>query len=364
MVLTPISAEPLSTAGPVITVTVTPTEVPLAGEPMVDLDTLLVPICRNDPFAGSAVGFGTVPRAPESIETFRSDSGDPLPETILGLAPVIRWVDHFTLKADTAWAHADSELDFASVIFDESRRVWLACTAISLAVPVIETTDPPLLAYAKGLMSDRQVWLTDRLEVLRTDPSSIRNADATRQEMSIGLRSLIAGLDELAREAGIEDGLTRLPFTALNPLLGISLDMPAGWMLLRNRVDIVLLAPPDLQADGVTALGVPGWNFGTALQVKRLRHEAPWTLTNTTDLMDSLLVKFGERSGEERREVDGLETAVRVYESPEDAWVTIAGATVRDLHTYLFELGCPEEDRASCEVLFQELLDGVHFDEG
>jgi hypothetical protein len=80
--------------------------------------------------------------------------------------------------------------------------------------------------------------------------------------------------------------------------------------------------------------------------------------------MDSLLVKFGERSTEERHQVGGVEAVVRVYELPEHEWATIVAATVRDLHTYLFEFGCPANDKARCESLMQEFLDGVQFNDG
>ena len=362
LIPSPVSEELARDTPPIIDAVETPTQMSITDNSVMNFDALLVPICRNDPFAGSAVGFGTVPRAPETVETLRSDSGDVLPETILALAPVIRWVNHYTVIADRGWGNAKSEEDFAAIIFDESRRVWLACNAISLAVPIIEPSDPGLFANAKGLLSDRQVWLADRLEVLRTDPASIRNDDRNRGEISVGLRRLIFDLDKLMGEVGIEESMTRLPFTVPNPLLGISLDMPGGWMPMRNRIDIVLTAAPELQLDGSRGMGVPGWNFGTALQVRRLRHEEPWTLVDTVNLMDSLLVKFGQRVDEGHVDIASLGAEKRVYESSENGWVTIAAATVHDFYTYLFVLGCPEEDQTSCDVLFHDLLDGVHFD--
>lgn len=361
LVSSPVTIEPSSTSEPVNPTVVSSAQTPLPDRSIIDIDDLLVPACRNDPFAGTAVGFGTVPRAPESLQTFSSDSGDPLPEKMAALAPVIRWANHFTEISDTGWGRARSESDFASIIFDESRRVWLACNAIALAVPIINQTDPGLLASAKGLLADRQVWLADRLEVLRNNPSSIRNTDSYRGKTSVGLRKLIWDLDALSHEAGIEDVLIPVPFTVLNPLLEISIDMPAEWMLIRNRVDIVLVAPPDQHVEGVRGMGVPGWNFGTALQVRRMRHEDPWTLSDTAGLMDSLLVKFGERVSDKNDEVGGAETVIRAYESSDDAWITIAAATVNNSHTYLFTLGCPIESRISCEILLREIVSDAQF---
>ena len=108
-------------------------------------------------------------------------------------------------------------------------------------------------------------------------------------------------------------------------------------------------------------MGVPGWNFGTALQVRRMRHEDPWTLSDTAGLMDSLLVKFGERVSDNNDEVGGVETVIRAYESSDDAWITIAAATVNNSHTYLFALGCPIESRISCEILLRGILSDAQF---
>jgi hypothetical protein len=360
-VVGPVAVDLSSTVPPSPTTTVSSTLAPQVEEPLfVDLANLIIPVCRTTPFAGGSVGFGTVPRAPEGATTSPSYLVNPEVEIIVALAPVIRRLDHFTAKLDSAWYAADSERDFVTVLSDESRRLWLLCGAVAVAAPDLVNTHP-VLTSLRTLLSERQAWLTDRLEVLRTTPDSIRDDDASRAATSEALKNLTVKIDALAVEAGVEDRITPVPFTVPNPLLEVSLDLPAGWLLIRNRIDIVLAAPPELQAEGVSGLGVPGWNFGTALRIKRLRHEAPWTLSDTAELMDSLLIKFGDRVRDETVQVDGLATIARVYDAPEHGWVTFAAATVRDLHTYLFEFGCPSEERVFCESQFLSLIDDVRF---
>jgi len=365
MVVDPATAEPSSMVQASPAAVITPIVVPPSGTPAADLDlaSLVIPVCRTDPFAGDLSGFGTIPRAPENGTTSSRGSLGPDAEIIVAVAPIIYWMDNLTAKADAAWELADSDHDFAAVLIEESRRLWLSCNAIALVEPAIETTHPLLISF-KSLLAERQEWLTDRLEILRTTPDSIRDDDLNRTLTSEAIIELTGSLDVLASEAGIENGAETTAFTVPNPLLEVSLDVPAGWMLIRNRIDIVLTAPVGDQAEGVQGLGVPGWNFGTALRVRRLRHEVPWSLADTTNLMDSVLARFGERSSEDRRQVDGFETVVRVYASPADRWVTFGAALVRDQHTYLYELGCPSDDLASCETLLDELLGGVHFDDG
>jgi hypothetical protein len=362
-VVTPVTVEPSGTVQPSPTANILPTAVPPARESLDDLASLSIPVCRTDPFAGDLSGFGTIPRVSEDGTTFSSDFANSDAEIIAAVAPIIRWMNHFTTKADTAWELADSEQEFADVLSEEGRRLWLSCNAVALVAPAIETTHPLLISF-KSLLAHRQAWLTERLEILRTAPDSIRDDNVNRAVTSKAIKELPGSLDVLGKEARVENRATPEAFTVPNPLLGVSLDFPGGWMLIRNRIDIVLAAPPEHQMDGVTGLGVSGWNFGTALRMKRLRHEAPWTLTDTANLMDSLLFRFGERVIEDQRKIDGLEAVIRVYDSSDADWVMIAAATVRDLHTYLFEFGCPAEDQVSCEVLFQDLLDNVRFNEG
>jgi len=76
------------------------------------------------------------------------------------------------------------------------------------------------------------------------------------------------------------------------------------------------------------------------------------------------MAKFGDRSTEERRQVGGKDAVIRVYESPEDEWVTIVAATVNDHHTYLFEFGCPLGELEFCRGAFAKYLTGVQFDAG
>ena len=278
------------------------------------------------------------------------------------MTPVTRWLDHFTSASDVAWDAANDEQEVARALFAESRRLLLACNAVAAAASVLDSAHPFVISVNAAL-AGRRDWLVNRLEALRSSPQTALSSNSERITTSDALRDLDVQLAALASTTDLTAGTDVPPFTVPNPLLGLSVDVPGGWLLVRNRVDIVLAAPPGIQADGVRGLGVPGWNFGTALRIRRFRHEAPWTLTDTADLMDSLLARFGERLSGEPSLTSGLDTVISSYESPDDGWITIAAATVRDLQTYLFELGCPAEERAGCEDLIRGFLAGAQFGE-
>lgn len=360
-IATPTVAQPVST--PTSEPKATPPPAPVATTapgitaPHVDLATLTIPVCLTDP---SNIGFGTVPRSPNGGSSDPTGGTSAEADVLDALSPVVSWAGHFTAIFDDSWEVAESERDFARVLLEESRRLWLACHAVAAVTPSL-TSEHPFLVSFKSLLADRQKWLTGRLETLRVAPVNIRDDDDRRSLDSMALLNKRNELHQLAVDAGVEH-LPEPPSSTLpNPLLELSVEIPADWVLVRNRVDIVVAAPPDLQGEGVSGLGVPGWNFGTALRIRRLRHEAPWLLSDTATLMYSLLGRFGEQASDELTQLTGQETIVRTYESPENEWITTVAATVRDLHTYLFELGCPADDRDSCQNLLQQILVGVQF---
>jgi len=326
-------------------------------EQVIDISTLTIPACRTDQFTGGNVGFGTVPRAPTDIKSGGIVGADS--DLFEAVAPITRWIDHFTAESDALWNEAVSEQDFASVLFTESRRLWLACGAVSSAPGLRSSAN--LASLIEPALATRHGWLVGQLETLQGNPESIRDMDAERSEASRLLRDLSARLPEFIEQVDGLDGSALSDFGASNELLEIIVNAPGGWLLFRNRIDIVLIAPPEDQADGVIGLGAPSWSFGTALKVRRFQHDSPWSLDDTAELMDSLLFRFEDRVSDQRSVISDLDAVARVYESPQDRWTTLAAATVRDSKTYLFEFGCPTEDRDTCELEFQGFLDGIVF---
>ena len=326
-------------------------------ETVLDVATFTIPVCRTDQFAGGNVGIGTVPRAPtDSNVPPDSSTGGQLLEVV---APVTMWIDHYTTAADSEWTRAESEQDFASAIFTESRRIWLACGAAS-TVPGL-SNESELSGAIKSMLDVRYGWIVDRLETLRTNPELVRDRDVERAELSGALRGLNKSLLDVTEHTGPLETDALEGFRVPNELLEITLAAPGGWLLFRNRVDIILVAPIELQGGGEMGFGVPGWNMGTALKVRRFQHESPWGLEDTAELMNSLLAKFGTRVSDQSSRIADLDAITKLYESPDGHWSTISAATVRDSYTYLFEFGCPADQQDDCAVAFRSILDGVEF---
>ncbi len=348
------SITPLSTESP------EPTSTPeTAREPVVNLATLTVPTCRTDPTQGGQVGFGTVPRTalfPDGIGTEVME-GENSADVVRALGPMVSWLRAATEFADAAWNSASSEQDYARAILSEGQRIWLLCGAVAA------TSDPvryhPLTLSLAAALESMENWLTDRLETLRTDATQIHEADDSRELVSARLRGFRVSVEDLAADLETPDLANPGTFTVQNALLGAAMDVPAGWFVLRNDIDILLAAPFSYQKEGVAGLGVPGWNAGTAIRVRRFRHEEPWALSDTLNLMDSLYVGFGAQTGESLAVVDGRTAVMRTHESSQHGWASFVAATAVDQRSYLIELGCPQNHSDRCAEQFQELVAGI-----
>ena len=326
----------------------------------VDLKTLTVPICRTDPSQGGEGGFGTVPRNAPSTGNGPIDTTDENVARALG--PMASWLRDATVSADVAWRSAISVQDYARSILVEGRRTWLMCGAVAATSDSVRAHQISLtLANA---LNDMQIWLTERLETLRSDAPKVRESDETRVGISAELRGIQDSVELLARELGDPDLSLPDDIAVSNPLLEIELDVPSGWFILRNGIEILLAAPFTFHEEGVVGLGVPGWNTGTAIRLRRFRHEEPWTLSGTEGLMDSLYRKFGDQSGHSTSEFDGNKAVRRTYESQGYQWTSFVVATFVEQRSYLVLFECPSEHREYCAELLGELIDGVRLRPG
>ena len=171
------------------------------------------------------------------------------------------------------------------------------------------------------------------------------------------------GLTQFAEEAGITTDQSA-PFTLANPLLNVMIDAPAGWVAVRNRIDVVLLAPVDQQIYSARGTGPDAWKLATALRVRRFRNTPPWELSDTIGTLDSLYVLFGERVDERPVSVADLDAVMRIYNRTGTGWNTYVVAAVVDDLTYLFEYGCPTEFTSACEIQLDRIINSVRFPDG
>jgi hypothetical protein len=328
----------------------------------VDIASLTVPVCRTTDVSSNGAGFGTIPHAtPTAIPQSGSSGGEVALEAqafATSLSPLVEAVVATTNAADDAWDLAASDDDLARVILFEGRRLALLCSALSI-FPL--TTDGlGLVNFAAKALNDRRAVLLETADLLKGQPGNRRGMDAERRDSSAILTGLETDLNNFASAAGVTS-FASAPFTAVNPLLGLIFDAPAGWLAVRNGIDIVILAPPSQQVYSARGLGPDAWKLGKAVRIRRFRNNPPWELADAAITMDALYARLGESTEEQSTSVGGVEGLLRVYRAVDRDWSTYVAATVLDSTTYLFEYGCPDQSGSTCVAQLNRLTNSVVF---
>ena len=277
------------------------------------------------------------------------------------MKPLIDAVVAVTEAADRSWGIAEGSEDLGRVILFEGRRLSQLCSALSV-VPLTTDGKPFVDTMADNLKARRDL-LYSTAELGRDDSADLRTLDADRTDSSLTLKGLEVNLDEFSTLAGVTS-VASVPFTIVNPLLAVTFDAPAGWLMVRNGIDIVLLAPEEQQVYSARGLGPDSWNLGSALRVRRFRNPESADLSGLSLTLDALYAQFGGRVAVETSRFGSIDGVLGIYRDMERGWDTLVAATVIDDSTYLFELGCPDEINSVCMSTINQFVASVEFING
>ena len=244
------------------------------------------------------------------------------------------------------------------MVLFEGRRLSQPCSALSVAP--LTTDGKPFVDAVAANLNVRRDLLSATAELGRDGSADLRSLDVDRIDSSAIVAKLDEELNEIADKAGVTS-VESAPFTAVNPLLAISFSAPAGWLMVRNGIDIVLSAPAEQQVYSVRGLGPDAWKLGTALRVRRFRNGQPLELSGAAATLDALYARFGHRVGDQSTSFGGIDGILRIYRDTDRGWNTLVAATVIDDSTYLFELGCPDEVGSGCASTVDRFVESVEF---
>lgn len=331
----------------------------------IDISTLVVPVCRPNATASVSGVFGTVPHPNPQPENGPPVSGQSLGDDIglfsYGAKPLLDYVAYFTATADSEWSNARDPQEFARTVFAEGRRLWLACNAIAnLSAPA--PAESIRAAISNALLARREI-LAKAAGQIQSSTGDAFQPDSNRSLSSNDLLGLTVLLDVFADSAGLPLPLMPKPFQIVNSLLQLSIEAPAGSILVRNSIDIVVIAPLNLQENGVMGLGPPGWNMGTAMRIRRVRNGGRADLADVRAVVDVLYSRAGELLPESLIEIDGNDGVLRTYRDRDSRWDTLVAAGAIGEVTYLFTAGCPQTRTSECLSFLRDFVDSADFGE-
>jgi hypothetical protein len=364
---TPIeSPTPVSTVTPQGgTATSVHTPAPLPPDAELDLASLNVPVCLPATSSSPGNGFGTIPHATPTPIPAAGSSGTPASletqQFVVALKAVIISIVGVTVAADDAWGSASGPSEMAGSVLFEGRRLSLLCAALAL-VP-LTTEGVEFIETVADALTTRSDLLSEIADLLRSGEIPPGGLDNQRQESSEVIVRLRQDLDDFAASRGVlEAGPS--PFTAVNTLLELTVNAPAGWLITRNGFDIVLIAPTERQVFSVRGLGPDAWKLGTAVRVRRFRNSPPVALAESASTLDTLYVRYGDRVTDLPSKVADTDAVQRIYHDEDGGWDTHVAAAVVGDATYLFEFGCPATSRADCTTELVQFLATVRFTVG
>jgi hypothetical protein len=326
----------------------------------IDISTLAVPVCRTSVGNALKPGFGTIPHAtPTAIpssDSTGSSAGAAELAMVSALKPLVEATSSLATSADRSHKGASDREDVARAVFFEGRRLSVLCGSLEL-IPLTLEAEGFVNGIADALI-DRRSVLVETAELVRDESADVFALHDQLETSAARLVSLVDDLNVFAESNSVLS-VDAAPFTVVNPLIGVTFDVPAGWLAARNGVDIVLIAPADRQDYSVRGVGPSSWKLGTALRVRRFRNATPVEISEAAATLDALYVLFGSRADDQAVSIGAVPGVLRVYADNTRAWSTFVGATVSNDSTYLFEFGCPDEFAVECEVVLKTILESV-----
>lgn len=325
--------------------------------------TVSVRICQPSPLGSGADTVGTAP-----LPTPRPASTSARPPELVkseisafyaAAAPVAALGDDWIRWADSRLAAATATGDVAAALRTHAVRLWELCSAAALLPDVPEAT--PAAQSFRAALLERNAWLGAAAEQLRCCGFAAVMGLGQRQQASTGaMESARKGLEALAAAYGVARGALPVRKEVSSTILGLSLETPAGWVVVDSSGQIIVLSSGDTRQLLPDSLGPRQWDLGSALRIRRLRNPPAMDLNAAETRARTLLGGLGSMRGERAVMFAGMSAVEQVRVDEATDWQVKVVIAVRGEFTYLFESGYPAQD-SGVAAEFDQALASVKF---
>ena len=174
------------------------------------------------------------------------------------------------------------------------------------------------------------------------------------------MESARKGLEALAAAYGVARGALPVRKEVSSTILGLSLETPAGWVVVDSSGQIIVLSSGDTRQLLPDSLGPRQWDLGSALRIRRLRNPPAMDLNAAETRARTLLGGLGSMRGERAVMFAGMSAVEQVRVDEATDWQVKVVIAVRGEFTYLFESGYPAQD-SGVAAEFDQALASVKF---
>lgn len=266
----------------------------------------------------------------------------------------------WAVEVDARWDRATSSREAAAELGAQGTRLALLCAAAA-RLPDVQEARAASSALRAALRA-RQAWLVSAAESLACCGSlGAHSVNFVAEAAAAAFSSADAALEPLATQYGGPTGAGPAPSDVASDVLGVTLTLPPGWLLLDHAALIIAQAPPGSQVMAPGGNGPRAWSLGTAMRVRRLRNPPGQDLNSALPRANALLDVLGPVRMQGPATVHGAEGVQQTRQEAATGWTTYVAITVRGDFTYLVELGCPSQVTDRCAGYFAPVLSALRF---
>ena len=137
------------------------------------------------------------------------------------------------------------------------------------------------------------------------------------------------------------------------------LNFPGDWILADNDFQLALIAPVDLQGEGIEGLGLSNQKYGSAFKLWAVNNKEGLNLNEADIEVEQFINAFGNELDREFISVDNTSATKRILKNSTLEWQTLFIMMVNHDKKYFVEAACPETLFKSCIKEFNNILDSV-----
>jgi len=273
-------------------------------------------------------------------------------EFMAAAVPIIQFASGIADRFQDPWGSVRGPSEEAALLGVHGRRVAALCRGVGFLRP--SAAEDELAGRIRDAIGRRYEWVSGAAEQL-TCCGTGRTGDleAAQEATRNTLEDLLLEFSSLAGTA--PDGAR----TWISTDLGVTLSVPAGWVLVRSDFEMVLLAPARFQRIGDNGLGMGPRANGSAVRVWTVSRPGTYTLDDALRDAQPLMTRYGEPQTAETVIVGGVEGVQHTLKDEDAGWQTRLTVFALEGRGYFFEAGCPVEHASECFREAGQMLDGL-----
>lgn len=261
------------------------------------------------------------------------------------IEPVIAYLVDSSNEFNLKWLSRQSTDEQVLLLQLLGSRTALACDAVAFVTevpPEATTFDNQLRDDAKA----RHAWVGVAVEQILCCGTAVDSGvEAGNVQTLAKLRELSVSAENLQLEY---DAQTSEKRSFIDDALGLELSVGEDWLISSEGLSPVLLAPFELNEDGIEGLGPESWALGTSLRIRRLRNPGPLGVVEASARFVGLISRQGDIESVDEIELDGLSALRHQLESASPTWSASVTVFVAGDFTYFIESGCPVSVSGAC----------------